>query len=93
MNAHSADETRGLWLGLLGVTIFAMTLPMTRLAVGPASDPQLSPAFVTAGRAAFAGLLQHPVPALHRRAAPCSAATSARSCCARSAPWSVFRCS
>ena len=51
------NETRGLWLGLLGVAIFAMTLPMTRLAVGPASDPQLAPAFVTAGRAAFAGLL------------------------------------
>ncbi|HPG78395.1 MAG TPA: EamA family transporter, partial [Piscinibacter sp.] len=27
------DEARGLWLGLLGVVIFAMTLPMTRLAV------------------------------------------------------------
>jgi drug/metabolite transporter (DMT)-like permease len=51
------DETRGLWLGLLGVVIFAMTLPMTRLAVGAASDPQLPPLFVTAGRAAFAGLL------------------------------------
>ncbi|HUP07097.1 MAG TPA: DMT family transporter [Caldimonas sp.] len=50
-------ETRGLWLGLLGVTIFAMTLPMTRLAVGPEADPQLPPAFVTAGRAALAGLL------------------------------------
>ena len=54
---HPLDETRGLWLGLLGVTIFAMTLPMTRLAVGPAADPQLPPAFVTAGRAALAGLL------------------------------------
>ena len=51
------DETRGLWLGLLGVAIFAMTLPMTRLAVGPAGDPQLPPVFVTAGRAAMAGLL------------------------------------
>ncbi|CAM5790023.1 DMT family transporter [Rhizobacter fulvus] len=51
------DETRGLWLGLLGVVIFAMTLPMTRLAVGPAADPQLPPLFVTAGRAAVAGLL------------------------------------
>ena len=51
------DETRGLWLGLLGVVIFAMTLPMTRLAVGPSTDPQLAPLFVTAGRAAVAGLL------------------------------------
>src|SRR5690349_19664094 len=30
----AADEAKGLWLGLLGVVIFAMTLPMTRLAVG-----------------------------------------------------------
>ena len=50
-------EARGLGLGLLGVMIFAMTLPMTRLAVGPAADPQLAPLFVTAGRAALAGLL------------------------------------
>ena len=73
MNARRADEARGLWLGLLGVVIFAMTLPMTRLAVGPASDPQLPPAFVTAGRAAFAGLLSvfylhlSGAPALQRR--------------------------
>ena len=57
MTQQHRNETRGLWLGLLGVTIFAMTLPMTRLAVGPAGDPQLPPLFVTAGRAAFAGLL------------------------------------
>lgn len=51
------DEVRGLWLGLLGVVIFAITTPMTRLAVGDATDPQLTPLFVTAGRAAVAGLL------------------------------------
>jgi len=51
------DPRRGFLLGLLGVVIFAMTLPMTRLAVGDASAPQLTPAFVTAGRAAVAGLL------------------------------------
>jgi len=50
-------EARGLALGLLGVVIFAMTVPMTRLAVGPPLDPQLPPLFVTAGRAACAGLL------------------------------------
>lgn len=58
--AHGArrrDEARGLWLGLLGVSIFAVTTPMTRLAVGDAAAPQLSPLFVTAGRAAVAGLL------------------------------------
>ncbi len=49
--------TRGLLWGALGVVIFAMTLPMTRLAVGDASAPQLPPGFVTAGRAAVAGLL------------------------------------
>jgi drug/metabolite transporter (DMT)-like permease len=53
----STDSTRGFALGALGVVIFAMTLPMTRLAVGAADDPQLPPAFVTAGRAALAGLL------------------------------------
>jgi drug/metabolite transporter (DMT)-like permease len=57
METNARNETRGLWLGLLGVVIFAMTLPMTRLAVGPANDPQLPPLFVTAGRAALAGLL------------------------------------
>jgi drug/metabolite transporter (DMT)-like permease len=56
MNADQ-DTTRGYALGLLGVAIFALTLPMTRLAVGDASAPQLPPAFVTAGRAALAGLL------------------------------------
>ncbi len=47
----------GLVLGIVGVTIFALTLPMTRMAVGDASAPQLSPAFVTVGRAALAGVL------------------------------------
>jgi drug/metabolite transporter (DMT)-like permease len=51
------DTRRGFALGALGVVIFAMTLPMTRLAVGDVSDPQLPPAFVTAGRAALAGVL------------------------------------
>jgi drug/metabolite transporter (DMT)-like permease len=53
--SHAAR--RGLWLGALGVVIFALTFPMTRLAVGPAEAPQLPPAFVTAGRAAGAGIL------------------------------------
>ena len=48
---------KGLWIGLLGVTLFAATLPMTKLAVGTAADPQLSPWFITFGRAAVAGLL------------------------------------
>ena len=28
------DETLGMWLGVIGVTVFAITLPMTRLATG-----------------------------------------------------------
>lgn len=44
-----------MWLGVLGVAIFALTLPMTRLATGTADAPQLSPWFVTFGRAALAG--------------------------------------
>jgi len=52
---NTPHETRGLWLGLLGVVIFALTLPMTRLATGTVDVPQLSPWFVTFGRAALAG--------------------------------------
>ncbi len=50
-------EARGLALGFIGVVIFALTVPMTRLAVGPAAEPQLPPLFVAAGRAAFAACL------------------------------------
>ncbi|HET9821629.1 MAG TPA: DMT family transporter [Burkholderiaceae bacterium] len=57
MTTSPHDTTRGFALGLLGVAIFALTLPMTRLAVGDAAAPQLPPVFVTAGRAALAGLL------------------------------------
>lgn len=50
-------ERKGLWLGLLGVAIFAFTLPMTRLAVGTVEAPQLSAQMVALGRAAVAGVL------------------------------------
>lgn len=53
----SQRDNLGLWLGLLGVVTFALTLPMTRLATGSAEAPQLSPWFVTWARAALAGLL------------------------------------
>ena len=52
-----SDELRGLWLGLLGVTIFAATLPMTRLAVGTPDAPAMSGVFVALGRAVVAGTL------------------------------------
>jgi drug/metabolite transporter (DMT)-like permease len=50
-------ETLGMWLGVLGVAFFAVTLPMTRMATGTQAAPQLSPWFVTFGRAALAGAL------------------------------------
>ena len=48
---------RGLLLGIAGVIMFALSIPMTRLAGGSAQAPQLDPAFVAFGRAAVAGLL------------------------------------
>ncbi len=54
---RDADATRGLWLGLLGVAIFGLTLPMTRLAVGTTDQPQLSGLFVAMGRAVVATAL------------------------------------
>jgi drug/metabolite transporter (DMT)-like permease len=51
------QEIQGLWLGLLGVAIFALTLPMTRLAVGPADAPLMSGVFVASGRAVVAAAL------------------------------------
>jgi len=56
-STESQRVTMGFFWGALGVVMFAMTLPMTRLAVGDVSNPQLPPTFVTAGRAAVAGLL------------------------------------
>jgi drug/metabolite transporter (DMT)-like permease len=55
--APMKPANKGLWLGLLGVLIFSATLPFTRLAVGSADAPLLSPWFVAVGRAAIAGLL------------------------------------
>lgn len=49
-----SEEIKGLWLGLLGVTIFALTLPMTRMAVGTPEAPQMSGVFIALGRAVVA---------------------------------------
>jgi drug/metabolite transporter (DMT)-like permease len=51
------QEIRGLWLGLLGVVIFALTLPMTRLDVGTPDAPLMSGVFIAMGRAAVAAVL------------------------------------
>jgi drug/metabolite transporter (DMT)-like permease len=53
MNTH-AQITKGLWLGLLGIVIFSVTLPMTRLAVGTPEAPQMSGVFIALGRAVVA---------------------------------------
>ena len=50
-------EISGLWLGLVGVAIFALTLPMTRLAVGTPEAPQMSGVFIALGRAVVAAAL------------------------------------
>lgn len=59
---HSPREaTRGMLLGVLGVLVFALSIPMTRLATGPGaasgSALPLPAEFVAIGRAAVAGLL------------------------------------
>ena len=46
-----------LALGVVGVVIFAMTLPMTRLAVGTPDAPQMSGMFIALGRAVVAAAL------------------------------------
>ena len=51
------EQDRAFLLGLLGVVIFAITVPMTRLATDRPGFPGLDPLFITAGRAALAGLL------------------------------------
>lgn len=52
-----SPQALGWWLGGLGVLVFALTIPMTRLASGSLAAPQLSAVFVAIGRAALAGLL------------------------------------
>ena len=47
-----SDENAGMLLGLVGVAMFSLTLPFTRMAVAG-----LDPAFVALGRAAVAALL------------------------------------
>jgi drug/metabolite transporter (DMT)-like permease len=50
--ATASDEARGMLLGLIGVAIFSLTLPFTRLAVR-----ELDPLFLTLGRALGAAVL------------------------------------
>ncbi len=53
----TSQINQGLWLGLLGIVIFSVTLPMTRLAVGSVNAPQMSGVFIALGRAVVAAAL------------------------------------
>ncbi|WP_062114450.1 DMT family transporter [Collimonas pratensis] len=50
------DESKGMWLGLVGVAVFSLTLPFTRMAVA-----ELNPVFVAFGRAVVAALCSVPL--------------------------------
>ena len=54
LSTSTGQISKGLWLGLLGIVIFSVTLPMTRLAVGTPDMPQMSGAFIAFGRAVVA---------------------------------------
>ena len=58
-------ENLGMALGLIGVIIFAATLPMTRLGV-----PSLGPLFLASARAAIAGLIAIAYLAIRARPVP-----------------------
>lgn len=47
-----SDETKGLWLGLCAVTLFALTLPATRFVID-----HLNPFFIGLGRAVVAAVV------------------------------------
>lgn len=51
MSATITQETRGMWLGTVGVAIFSLTLPFTRMAV-----EELNPVLVALGRAVVAAV-------------------------------------
>ncbi len=55
--AGLSDLTLGWLLGALGVLVFALTIPMTRLASGTLDAPQLPAVFVAIARAGLGGLL------------------------------------
>jgi drug/metabolite transporter (DMT)-like permease len=57
MNPSTLAQRRGMWLGCLGVAIFALTLPFTRMAVGTTEAPLMSGLFVAMGRAVAATAL------------------------------------
>ncbi|KRB89088.1 DMT family transporter [Noviherbaspirillum sp. Root189] len=51
MSATMSQENRGMWMGMVGVAIFSLTLPFTRMAV-----TELNPVLVALGRAVVAAM-------------------------------------
>lgn len=51
MNITKSQENRGMWMGMVGVAIFSLTLPFTRMAVA-----ELNPVLVALGRAVVAAI-------------------------------------
>lgn len=51
MSTMMTQESKGMWLGVIGVAIFSLTLPFTRMAV-----VELNPIFVAFGRAVVAAI-------------------------------------
>jgi hypothetical protein len=51
-----SNENKGFILGFVGILIFSVTSPATKLALGISND-QMSPEFVTFGRVTLAGSL------------------------------------
>ncbi|WP_160050638.1 MULTISPECIES: DMT family transporter [unclassified Nocardiopsis] len=64
---QALSQRAGLWWGLLGITAFSFTLPLTRAAV---DDGGMSPLFVGSGRAVVAALLAAAALALTRQRLP-----------------------
>jgi drug/metabolite transporter (DMT)-like permease len=52
LTPYITDETKGMLLGLLGVTAFGLTLPATRFIA-----PYLDPVFIGLGRAVVAAIV------------------------------------
>jgi drug/metabolite transporter (DMT)-like permease len=52
MHVGMTQETKGMWLGALGIAMFSLTLPFTRIAV-----LEMNPVLVALGRAVVAALL------------------------------------
>ena len=76
-----------LLLGILGVAIFGLTLPATRLAVA-----ELDPLFVTAGRSLVAAALACADPAVGAARSRRCAGNGRGSPRLRRSPSSAFRC-